>query len=414
MLEVDKAPEFDKRISRFEFHPHEPYASAKFDNSDEIRFPFTQPDVFVLPHQSYLYVEGTLSKTDRYTLAVNAIAHGIDQIQLTLNGETLDTTHMPGVASLLKGYASLTHSSLQSLHHAAWTRPSTSSFENPCLDHTTGNFSACVPLNTLLGVAEDYKRVFMNVRMELVVIRSSTNANMITPRLPGPSTTDTTKTTGDPELKITKMTWYLPYVTPSDAEKLHLLSLLGNDTPLGISFRTWNLSVYPSLPTNREFTWTIKTSTQLEKPRYLLFALQTDRRGSLNKDASQFDANALSNVRLYVGSQVFPYSRLNLDFSKKRCATLYQMYVDFQRSYYGQNNPEPLLSYDEFLSHAPIAIIDCSHQVESPTASGATLDVRLEFETLQDVAANTSAYCLLIHDKVVTYSALSGLVRHGM
>lgn len=417
MLDVDKAPNFDTSISRLAFHPHEAFGTSKFDNSDEVRFPFSQPDVYVLPHRSYLYVEGTLSKTDRYTLATNGIAHGFEQIQLLLNGEVLDNTYMPGVAGLLKGYASCPRSSINAWHHAGWVLPSSEVSKNPCVDHESGTFSACVPLNTMLGVCEDFNRVLVNVRLELVVIRSSANSNMIVPRLPAPAATTPNLSTGHPELIITKMTWMIPYVTPSDTEKLHLLSLLGNDTPLSIGFRTWNLSIFPSLPTaSKEFNWTIKTATQLEKPRYMIFGFQTGRRGVLDKDGSRFDHCKLSNIRLHVGSEMFPYTRLNLDFSKKRCATLYQMYVDFQRSYYQHqvhHAADPLLSYDEFLTLAPIAIIDCSHQVESATGNGA-LDIRLEFEVSEYVTAHSNAFCLLIHDKLVTYSPLSGLVRSGM
>jgi len=410
MLDLDRKPEFDERLFKFEYHAHESYASSRFLPSDEVRFPFSQPGEYVLVSKSYLYVEGTLSKHDRYTLAPNAIAHAFDEVKLAINGEIVDRTNYPGITSNLKAYASYNKSTIKGLEHAGWMIPTSNEALNPCVDVNSGTFSACVPLDTLLGFAEDYRQVLVNVRMELIVNRSASNTNMIIPRLPVAS--GGTLSTGSPDVTITKMIWYLPYATPSDSEKVNLLTMLGKDEPITMAFRSWNLTVFPSLPANKEFSWTVRNTTDLEKPRYVLFAMQTDRQKKVDKNAGFFDHCKLKNLRLHIGSQVFPYSRLNLDFDKKRATLLYQMYVEFQKSYYSKEWAEPLWTFEEFLKNAPIAIIDCSHQIESSTGNN-VVDVRLEFETQDAVPANTTAYCLLLQDSVVTYTPLSGIVRKG-
>ena len=45
-------------------------------------------------------------------------------------------------------------------------------------------------------------------------------------------------------------------------------------------------------------TWTVKTTSQLEKPRYVIFALQTGRRNVPSQNDSLFDACNLTNVKL--------------------------------------------------------------------------------------------------------------------
>ena len=410
MLDVDRKLEFDERLSKLEYRPHEPFASARYNASDEIIIPFSQPGEYVLPSKSYLYVEGTLTKYDRYTLAPNAIAHAFDEIKLLLNGELVDKTYYPGITSNMKAYASFNKSTVDGLHQAGWMMPSTTSAINPCVDLGSGSFSACVPLNTLMGFAEDYRQVLVNVRMELVLNRSASDANMIIPRLPVAAGTPST---GPPDISIKKMVWYIPYVTPSDSEKLQLLSILEKDEPITIGFRSWNLAVYPTLPTNKEFSWALKTSTGLEKPRYVIFGLKTDAQKNVDKNLTLFNHCKVTNFRLHIGSQVFPYSRMNLDFDCKRVPILYQMYADFQRSYYSKDWSEPMLTYDEFINLAPIVVIDCSHQIESSTGNN-VVDIRIDFETQEEIPAHTSAYCLMLQDSVVTYSPLSGIVHRGI
>ena len=42
----------------------------------------------------------------------------------------------------------------------------------------------------------------------------------------------------------------------------------------------------------------------------------------------------LTNVKLYLNSEFYPYDDLNLNFNKRRAALLYDMYLRFRTSYY--------------------------------------------------------------------------------
>ncbi|XP_076659501.1 uncharacterized protein LOC143362886 [Halictus rubicundus] len=176
---------------------------------------------------------------------------------------------------------------------------------------------------------------------------------------------------------------------------------------IGMSFRSWDLYEYPLLQATTKHTWAIKTAPQMEKPRYVIFALQTDRRNSLMKTVTRFDHCQLANIRLYLNSETYPYDDLNIDFEKGKYALLYDMYAKFQESYYG--NDEALLDVANFLKYAPLVVLDCSRQNEA--LKNATIDVRIEFECRADVPPSTTAYCLIIHDCIVEYNPLTNIVR---
>jgi len=95
-----------------------------------------------------------------------------------------------------------------------------------------------------------------------------------------------------------------------------------------------------------------------------------------------------------------------LDITNKQFALLY-MDSHFQSENYSKEE-EPLLSRSEFLNYAPLAIINCSKQSE--LLKTGTVEVRLEFESSENFPAGTTAYCLILHDRIVDFSPLSGIV----
>ncbi|KYN15058.1 hypothetical protein ALC57_12721 [Trachymyrmex cornetzi] len=137
--------------------------------------------------------------------------------------------------------------------------------------------------------------------------------------------------------------------------------------------------------------------------------VQTGRKNVMSQNGSVFDDCNLSNVKLYLNSTFYPYDDLNLDFGKKRYVVLFDIYSRFRRAYYEIDCFETLLNVLSFTRGGPFVVIDCSRQNES--VKSATVDVRIEFDCKENVPANTTAYCLIIHDRVAQYNPLTIVVR---
>ncbi|XP_024872494.1 uncharacterized protein LOC112455039 [Temnothorax curvispinosus] len=324
ILNIGGEPVFDDRIVKIETHTYNPYANTTFEYSDEIRIPIQQQDLYTLPCESFLYVEGTLTVTgaagqaDNVVLGNNCVAFMFDEIRYELDGVEIDHCRNVGITSTLKNYVTVSSDRSVILRNAGWEP-----HNNP-----NGYFNFCVPLNLLLGFCEDYKRV-----------------------------------------------WRMPHVVLSEVNKLSMLRALENGRYLSMGFCSWDLYEYPLLQNTTMHSWAIKTATQLEKPQYVVFALQTGRKNVMSADTSRFDDCKLTNVKLYLNSEVYPYDDLNLDFGKHRWAILYDMYARFCKGYYGYEYLEPSLTVSTFLRNGPFVIIDCSRQNES--VKNATVDVRI-------------------------------------
>ena len=103
-----------------------------------------------------------------------------------------------------------------------------------------------------------------------------------------------------------------------------------SDRYLSVPFRPWDLYEFPLIQTTTKHSWAVKAATQLEKPRYVVFALQTARRNALSGEAYRFDDCRLTNIKLYLNSDFYPYDDINIDFAKNKIAILYDMY-DFAK-----------------------------------------------------------------------------------
>lgn len=397
ILRVNEQVCMDDSISNYVIHSHPPYANASLNKSDEIRLPIQDQNLYSLPSQSSLNIFGQILNQENKASANlhvinNAIAFLFDECRYELCGIVIDRCRNCGITTLLKGLLSFTERDCVRLENAGWN------LGGPNIIDKNGYFNVCIPLSMLLGFCEDFKKIIINVRQELVLLRSSTDLNAVV------SSVNTEK----PKITLHKIVWCMPHLTVSDVEKLQILKHIDRGIDLPIAFRGWQLYEMPVLQQTTMHTWNVKATSITDKPRYVIVAFQTSKKNNLGSNASLFDHCNLTNLKLYLNSAIYPYDNLNLDFDRNQWAILYEMYSKFQNSYYGKNSPEPCLNLKNFNQMAPIVVIDCSQQNE--TLKSGSVDVRLEFEFAKNVPPNTNAYCLIIHDKFITYNPQKNII----
>ncbi|XP_070165293.1 uncharacterized protein [Polyergus mexicanus] len=344
ILNIEGEPVFDDRIVKIETHTYNPYANTTFEHSDEIRIPIQQQDLYTLPYESFLYIEGKpkINKPAEgfdVVLGNNCVAFMFDEIRYELDGVEIDRSRNVGITSTVKNCLTISSNRTVIMRNAGWDAHT----------NTNGYFNFCVPLYMLLGFCEDYRRVVINARHELILIRSRNDNNCLIGNL-----------VLEPVIDIFKIQWRMPHVVLNEINKLSMLRALESGQYLSMGFHSWDLYEFPLLQLTTKHSWPIKTATQLEKLRYVVFVLQTGRKNVMSEDTSRFDDCKLTNVKLYLNSECYPYDGMNLNFDKNRCATV---------------------------------------------------DVRLEFECKENVQPNTTAYCLIIHDRVIQYNPLTNVVR---
>ncbi|KAE9523766.1 hypothetical protein AGLY_015826 [Aphis glycines] len=394
ILDISSPFETDSKITKIEYHSYTPYTTS-FNNNDEIRISIQQTDVYPYLNESFIYLEGQVSDAGKVKLTNNGFSYLFEQIRLEINGIEVDSTRVLGITSSLKGYLSGTPDNYNCYENAGWIFKNSS---NPA--NSNGEFSACIPLKYWLGLFEDFKKILVNSRLELILTRSHSDLNALK--------VITSGSTNSGKVVLNKIVWKVPHNTVDDEERLKILKLIEKEKSLFIPFRSFETFEYPELGTTKKVVWNLKTASKLEKPRFIIIGLQKERKNSLEKDCSVFDHCNITNVKVFLNSIAYPYDNLNLDFAKNNFTLLYDMYTSFQESYYEKSIRNPILSPSTFLKHAPIIVIDTSKQNDSATAP--SVDVQLEIEASESLSGVT-AYCLLIHDRIVEYVPFTREVR---
>ncbi|XP_050544311.1 uncharacterized protein LOC126907237 [Daktulosphaira vitifoliae] len=295
-------------------------------------------DSYTLLSASYMYLEGEVKKPDDMKSSPrfinNGLAYLFSEIRYEINGTQIQKVHNPGITSTLKGYCSYSPADINELHTAAWDI--TTEDNKDFFDCTY--FSGIIPLSHILGFAEDYKKILLNCTQSLIYTRSSSDINVIklfNVKESSEKLKCSTGTSDDNEvvklldtstaakeklstvsIKLTKVVWNMPIVKVTEKEQLKLLRVLDSKKPIQCAHRNWELCEYPFVPQNKSFSWTVKTCNNFQKPRYVIVGFQTDRKNSESKSMSEFDHCNLTNLKVHLNSEVYPYIdlRCNFDF----------------------------------------------------------------------------------------------------
>ncbi|XP_075167835.1 uncharacterized protein LOC142239997 [Haematobia irritans] len=383
ILNVSEKPFSDENITKKDYHSYVPYIRS-FKNNDEIRITIQNQDLYVLPAESYIYIEGTITvasgeRAINARLKNNCVAHMFDEIRYELNGVEIDRSRYLGISSTIKNFASLTSFESNMLLNAGW-----SSLE----DISVNTFNFYVPLKMLLGFAEDFHKIILHSKHDLILLRSSSDSQACY--------------SSDPKenlnLTITNVMWRIPHVHLSDIMKVKVMKTVRDGTSLPIAFRSWDCHFNPTFFGSMKCNWNVKLSLNRERPRFILFAFVRE---------GKFAHCNLTNIKVHLNSETYPYDDLNLKFDENRYAILYEMYTKFQENYY-QRESYPILSLTKF-KESPIIVIDVSHQNEM--IKHGPIDVKLEIETSKLIPQNTHAYCLILHDRLMEYTPLTAVVR---
>lgn len=63
ILDVTRRVSSDERVTKIEYHTYTPFLTS-FNNSDEIRISVQHQDLYILPSESFIYIEGAVAKTE--------------------------------------------------------------------------------------------------------------------------------------------------------------------------------------------------------------------------------------------------------------------------------------------------------------------------------------------------------------
>ena len=105
----------------------------------------------------------------------NAVCHLFEEIRYEFNGIEIDRCKNVGLTTSMKSYVAYNFSQTVVLENAG----SVDVGETATIADDAGNFDIFIPLRMILGFAEDYQKIIINAKHELVPLRSGSDLNAV-------------------------------------------------------------------------------------------------------------------------------------------------------------------------------------------------------------------------------------------
>lgn len=388
-------------ITNLQFHTYTPHTFA-FNNSDEVRITIQSQDLLVLPSDSYILIEfrpskrdgSSMTQADKATFPFSSALNFFSEMRYELNGIEIDRCKTPAITSLLKTMLACKTSDNNSMHSLLWLGG------KEIMEMT---YRLMIPLKFLFGFCDDYNKVVVNSKHELIMIRSHTDTNAYV------------ASENFLKFNISKIHWKVPVVTLSDNAKMSMLKTIERKEAIPLAFRSWDLFELPNILQVTRNIWSVKTATQITKPRYVAVAFQTNRNNVITADPQRFDHCNIANIRLFLNNERYPYDDMNLQFASDDYCEILSMFDRIQNGYYNETQPKNPYNILPYFKDKSVVIFafDCSRSEQSGARNG-MVDIRIEVDARENFPANTNAYCLIIHDNFVQYCPATGIVQRNV
>lgn len=394
-------PRFDVAISKQELHTYHPQTRS-FGYNDTVEINIHQQDILMDFSESSLLIEGALvseaAGDGTCKLTSNAGAFIFSDITYELNGKVIEKVREPGYVSTIRALLCYNQNESEALRMAGW------SLEKPLFINTDNTFSMHIPLSFLFSLFKDYKLPIMGKHV-FRLTRAVNDNNCYVCESVEAGRPPTKKAS----IVLNNVCMKIKQIHLNMEEKLQIMSRVEKQDPFYIKFRKWDFYENPNMPNTTDETWPVRTSTEVERPRYVVVMFQTNLKANSNADVSEFHHLNITDMKLFLNSENYPFEDMRLNFNELKYTSLYQAYLDFQKSYLYKTNSEPLLDFEQFKKR-PLFVIDCSKHTDSLKPS--TVDIKLEIKSSTNFPAGTRAFCILVHDCVCTYTPLTGTVQY--
>ncbi len=427
--------DIDDSIESFEYREYEPDKPLETEaTSGEINISANAQDAFIYPAKSYLLVKGRLASTTNVAfdnassiaLTNNAIPYLFKEIFYKIGTTTVESTMHPGHVSTMRGLLSYGDDFTNGAS-MCWIRDTDRSVNEPAVrnyltnegfklrkslimdkPHTSGNFSFVVPLKHLLGFFQDYRRVMYGVKHTLTFVRAGNDFAIhkrgAVAAIGGAGDAGhraAVEAFRDGKIILNKFSWIIPHVVPNLKSNLSITKIIESKIKIPIAFRAYRCDTL-SLPERTTSSWRLAAQSGSEKPRWILITFQTVANNDQTVNHSVFDHCNVKNVYCTINTERYPFSDMNTNFQECDVAQVYKNMTDFKEQFYGVSEYESGcgINLDQFINLYPIFVIDLRHQSERLKNTMQDIQIRMEFN--QNPPANTTAYAVLISDKLMS------------
>ena len=337
----------DDSIDKYEYFEYLPITGTNLDNIGDIRINIESQDIFTHPSESFLLIEGRLTKVDgtayanadNISLTNNAMMYLFRDIRYELSGHEIEKVNYVGYATTMLGLLKYTEDFGRSKGlNQSWYKDTTTTPNNQNrgfwerhqhilnhLDRDKGSFSFRIPLKHIFGFCEDYDKVVYGFKHTLTLTRTHEHDAIF--RANG---VDAGK------IVLSKLAWFMPHVMPADKDKMELYKIIERKEKVPVGYRMIQCTSI-SIPQTNSFSWRLSVKSSPEVPRFIIIGFQTERNNDQEKNNAQFDNLKIKNIYVMLNSNRYPTLDYDLDFPTQKIGRAYGDVAEFRSKFFNIN-----------------------------------------------------------------------------
>ena len=396
ILNIFQQPAEDKSIVGYTYRHYKPFSPSELSKGNEIRIPIQCSDLFLHLSEGYVYIEGEVSIATANGIVKsvkNSPFYLFENARLEIGGKCIDEVRDLGLIANLRNLLCKSGSESKAASGVGW-HPSDNNLSN------NAKFDYCIPLKEIFPFCQDYNKIVVFVKPEIVLKRSSTDNNCFFSE------------TNNEVVNVTLTSVYLsiPHVELSPPHRLKFLKIIEQGRKIEMQFRAFKLFVFPKLPRTTSLYWQVQNFSLTNRPIFIIVAFSNNRANDLKKDNTHFDHLKLKNMKIFLNSQSLPYESQSFNFQNSKCSEAYKAFLDFRKFYLGRDENDSAISFDNFQKNYPIFIFN--RMFMEPVLKSGAIDLRIEADFHEIIPSeNVSAYCLAVCEESIVYNPLTNIVE---
>ena len=420
ILNITEASSVDEGIEKYEWHEYESVARTNLNSAGEIRINIESQDLFCHPAESYLLIEGRLTKAtgaayadnaDVVAITNNGLMHLFSQIGYSLSNQDMETIYHPGQATTMLGLLKYPNDfALAQGLNQLWCKDTGATaviadntgfaarqaylIQKPT---TKGTFSFIVPLSHIFGFCEDYDKIVYGLKHTLTLVRKSDDDAIF--RLAAAA---------DAQLRekstLVKSRGLCRTLLRRIWKGWQLYKTIESKASIPVAYRARQCDTI-TVPQSTTFSWRLSVKTAPEKPRWVVVGFQTDRDGDQEHNPSIFDHCNLKNMYVMMNQERYPAVDYDLSFPNQKFSRAYREAATFSEKFYGMDQliTQSNITPDDYKDLYPLMVFDVSKQSEKLKSSVVDIQIKAIFNAA--VAAETQAFAVIISDKLLKFQS---------
>ena len=264
-----------------------------------------------------------------------------------------------------------------------------------------GSFSFKIPLTHIFGFCEDYDKVVYGFKHTPTLTRNNDNDAIFKSCAVDGSGNDTYV---DGKIMLSKISWFMPHVTPADKDKMELHKIIERKEKLPVGYRMIQCDT-ASIPQATTFSWRLSVKSSPEVLRFIIVGFQTNKSDNQKTNPSIFDNVNVGNIYVMLNSIRYPTADYTISFLAQKCSREYGDTAEFRSEFFKMNELISNINIGpaDYRTLCPLFLFDVSKQSEKLKYS--TTDIQIKMYFSPNVPLNTQTYAVTISDRLIDFQS---------